>query len=717
MLEVCNTQEITFLDIVQTLDTIWSGQWVLIVDNVHPETDQVSALRHVASVPIRNGSILFTTRNTQTATLLADDRFIFSINPLCVQEANRLLQFHLRPGRPPEEDFTPLLKYLEYLPSAIIRGAEIMRVYKLTAVQYLDLLRQHEEHAPRLFILNHPNSPAAIGLQDDDWFSHISMVNLYEQDANAAQLLAVLSCFSDARIPSASFGRSYYSTDFINAISVLKVSHLIMTDEVHDSIRIPRIVRLGVRSFLRRHGIFSSYALRCLQLISQCFPECERQFSMLGQCRLYLPHAMGILKEYAPEWNTAKQFSSHGADSTHCGWLSLTSFESNEDEQTTHFRPRVITSQEGSSWDYVGPLALRISHFLRILGQYKIATQFAGLALRWLCDADHLQPSCEETFLCKSAIATLSHYLGHPLVFASQTEHLLRSQTALLKSHRPLTIRALRNKALALQAQGHHDQAEGYHRRAITICTTIYGQRDQELLDEKHGLALSILGQQGRAEEALSIFCVVYNAMEEALGVSNPKTLSVLANIGCALQCLYRWTDAYEVMSRALSGRKSVLGEDHPRTLQCRANLAQIYVANGDMAGAVKITKETLRLHVAKLGEDHHLSLHILNNLGYLFSEQELFVEAADTLHRVATKRAVVLGPQHRDTLASMFYASEAYWKLGMFDQALDLGLKVLDGRRGLDEDDASLREIEERLAEIENDRWLDLVGRTASAL
>ncbi|KAL1597919.1 hypothetical protein SLS60_008407 [Paraconiothyrium brasiliense] len=522
-----DAQAPTIQDIMEKLDMVWEGQWVLIVDDVQPTTNRDLALRQLASLPIKNGSILFTTRNTYVAALLVEDRFILTLDPMTVGEATQMLRAHLDSGFSLDEDFSSLLEYLEYLPSPIAQAAESMRLYKLSTVQYFRLLRGQEKHRG------------------------------------------------------------------------------------HDSV-----------------------------------------------------------------------------DSYHLG---------------------ARASQESSSWDFLAPLALRVSHFLRILGQYKNALHLAGHALKWLSHADHSNPSSVEIFLCESSIATLSHYLGRPTSFASRVELLLQSQTVLLKSHRPLTIRALRSKGLALQAQGRHDQAEGYHRRAIAICTSIYGHRDTKLLDEKHGLALSILGQ-GRAQEALGTLHDIYNVMEATLGLSNPKTLSVLANIGCALQHLSQWTEAYGVMTRALSGRNAVLGKDHPHTIHSRANLAQIYVAKGDMAGAERITKETLQIHEAKLGEDHHLSLHILNSLGYLFLGQDRYTEAAEVLHRVARKREIVLGSQHCDTLTSMFYASEAYWRMGRLDEAFELGHRVLNGRRRLNEGDASMREIEERLAEIERDRWLELM-------
>ncbi|KAF2451256.1 TPR-like protein [Karstenula rhodostoma CBS 690.94] len=707
-----DSQNLTMHDLLGRLDTAIDGQWALIVDDITSRTNGDIVLRQLASTPIENGSVLFTTGNMHDATILANGSFIFSLGTLMVGEATELLRLHLKTGVQPDEGINPLLQHLEYHPLAIAKAAGIMRVYNLSATRYVELLGRQEDYVSDLLRRGNTDSPGTVDLLGTDMLSIVPMKSFYERDEDAGQLLAIMACLGNARIPLTLFDGSYRLTDLIRSLSVLRESFLISTSDNDDTITIPRLVRLSVRTFLRQHRISSTFALRTLQLISQSFPETEKQYSMLRECGLLLPHALAILHQYAPQWTDAEQYQSRRTASLYRDhtWGAPSRDDNLRSNWMNLFHTGATSSEEPSPWDFIAPLALRVSHFLRILGQYGSSFQLAWQALQWLSDVDHLRPSPVETFLCESNIASLSHYLGHPTIFACRVEQLFRSQTVLLKSHRPLTIRALRSKALALQAQGRHGQAEGYHRRAIAICSSIYGPKDVKLLDENHGLALSVLGQ-GRANEALRTFCEVYNAMEGTLGLSNPKTLSVLANIGCALQHLSRWTEAYEVMSRALSGRKRILGEDHPHTIQSRANLAQIYVTSGDMAGAEMIIRETLRIHVVKLGEDHHLSLHILNNLGYLLLGQDRYAEAAETLYRVASKRDRVLGPQHCDTLASMFYASEAYWKMGRFDEALSLGRKVLEGRRNLDEGEPSMKEIESRLAEVERDRWLVLVG------
>ncbi|KAK3202807.1 hypothetical protein GRF29_154g848702 [Pseudopithomyces chartarum] len=528
-------------------------------------------------------------------------------------------------------------------------------------------------------------------LVTEDIIPIVSMDKIYSQDENAASILAISACLGQARIPLTLLDTSYNSTQLKHALEVLRASSLVMLSSSDNSITIPRLVRLCVRAYLRQYGMSTLYAYYALKITAQSFPENSKQFSMLQKGSSYLPHALAILEEYEIASTTSHHLMAMGHSSplftTRGHSLYIPDFDNG--------------TFTGSSvpLDYVGPLALRVAHFLCVLGQYSRAMQVATQASRWLSTAP-----AADVLSCELSITSLFLYLGGPAIFASQIEQILLSQTVLLKSHRPLTIRVLRSKALALQGQGHYSQAEGYHRRAIAICKSTYGSRDIRLLDEEHGLALSLLGQK-RPQEALDSLCAIYTTMEEQLTLSNPKTLSVLANIGCALQHLSRWDDAYHATSRALSGRKEVLGADHPHTVQTYANLAQIYVVKGDYSAAESTTRETLRVHVTKLGEDHHLSLHILNNLGYFLLGQERWNEAAETLYRVARKREMVLGFHHCDTLETLFYASEAYWKMRRFDEALELGGKVLRARQILDENSGDRREIEARMAEIQRDR------------
>ncbi|KAF1972100.1 TPR-like protein [Bimuria novae-zelandiae CBS 107.79] len=699
-------QEMTIIKLIDKLDMTWCGQWILIVDDIRIETIGSPDLEKLTSLSIKNGSILFTTRTTYTAVHLAESRLIFPLDPLAVCEAEQLLALQLSDNTPSYDDIFPLIDYLEYHPLAIVLAATSMKADKISGAQYLQRLRGQEERFSALLIQSsHGQSrhPGTFDILSNCLLSVVSLEDLRIQDEEAAHLLAVLACLSEEHIPLALCDTGQSVAQLFRVLAVLRASSLISLDDINSVVKVPRLVRLGVRYSLWQHQTSSTYALHALQLASQHFPEPQKQYAMLAGCKLLLPHALGLLKEYAAALKTGCYSSLHSMAATRGLHVPSNNLQEPSYGYRTFYNdntyPKPIDPLE-----YIGPLALRVSHFLCILGQYSNAMEIANQASRWLSGA------CPaETIACETSITELIHYLGRPTLYANQIEEIFCCQTVLLKSHRPLTIRVLRAKGMALQAQGHYAQAEGYHRRAIAICESTYDAKDTKLLDEKHGLALSLLGQH-RSEEALNSLCRIYSTMEATLTLSNPNTLSVLANIGCALQHLARWADAYQVMTRALDGRVRVLGEDHPQTIQTRANLAQIYVESGDYAYAESITRETLRLHVMKLGEDHHLSLHILNNLGYLLFWQERYAESAETLQRVARTREAVLGPEHCDTLDSLFYASEAYWKIGEFDQALELGGKVLQARMSLDEDDAPRKEIEEHMAGLERDRRVSLL-------
>lgn len=691
-----NPQEISPLKLIEKLDSAWSCRWLLVVDDIHGNPDGDSVAHQFASIPIKYGSILFTTRDIYTAVSLVENRFAFAVDAMEVDEAFEMLQSRVSSNSLSDKEAYELVEYLEYHPRAIAKAAESMGAHGISALEYLQILERQEEQCTTL--LGQPYSaytelPGTTTLITSDT---ICMERLWEQDRAAAHFLAVVACLSRAKIPLNLFKTTYDSMQLARVLAVLRGFSLITICKPGSTVMVPRLVRLSVRVYLRRLQRTPIYAFHALRTIARAFPEDNKQYSMLPESGSYLPHALAIIMEYC---RVPAASHSPTAQATNSCLLET-------DRPVPYFEVfschNVDEVETMIPFDYVGPLALRVSHFLCVLGQYSKAMEIATKTSRW---SFGISPT--EILACVASITSLFRYLGHPVLFASQIERIYTSQTILIKSHRPLTIRVLGSKGLALQAQGHYAQAEGYHRRAIAICRSTYGQQDTRLRDEEHGLALSILGQN-RSQEALEILYDIYNHMEAVSSPKNPKILSVLANIGCALQQLCRWTDAYHVLSCALSGRKDVLGEDHPHTIQNRANLAQIHVANGDYAAAEDITRETLRIHVEKLGEDHYLSLHMMNNLGYLLFGQERFAEAAETLHCVARKREAILGPEHCDTLNSLFYASKAYRKMERFDEALLLRNKVPQARQSLDDDDDAGRgEIEDRMDEIDRDRQL----------
>ena len=692
--ESVDSRELSLLTLVEKLDSAWTNQWLLIVDDIHGSLDRYSAVEQLSSLPIKHGSILFTTRDAYTATSLVDARFVFGLNPMTTDEAADLLAYQMNSDALFDTGTHKLVGYLDCHPRAIAKAAESMKAGGISTAQYLRMLEQEEEQCALLGNTDFTYR-SSLGEVTGTLSDIICMEELWDQDEDATHFLAMMACLSHEKTPLSLFNAVYGPKRLTHILDTLIAFSLINLFEADGTVVVPRLVRMSVRTHLRQHQIAATYAFNALRIIARGFPEDAKHYATILECKLYLPHALAIIREYAKIHP-----ASHMATPQHSN-LSSPGRDREQPYPDILSRYRFSEAEPMILSDYVGPLAFRVSHFLRVIGRYSRAMEIATQASKWFSGASPM-----EALSCEASITSLLHYLGHPMLFASQMEQIYLSQTILLKSHRPLTICVMRSKGLALQAQGHYAQAEGYHRRAIAICRSTYGPQDTRLLDEEHGLALSILGQE-RPQEALDMLCTIYNSMEAIFSLKNPKMLSVLANIGCALQQLSRWTDAYHALSCALSGRREVLGEDHPHTIQSRANLAQIHVANGDYAAAESITRETLQMHVVTLGEDHHLSLHMMNNLGYILLGQERFAEAAETLHRVARRREATLGPEHCDTLDSLFYASEAYWKMKSFDDALQLGGKVLQAREGLDDDDAGREAIERRMREIDRDRRL----------
>ena len=648
--------------VVDWLESSHSGRWIMVIDDIDLGTFDNRQMFHNALPGNSNGSILFTTRNRQTALELVDNpRCVFQMEPMNYEEADQLLKSQLNTEFQDTGVISPLLAHLDYLPLAICRAASYIMMTSTPPNAYLQLSRESEES--RADLLDQSSSPTPNGYEKPLVSSLISIDAIREQSEAAAQLLFRIACMDPLSIPIALFTSGNTPGHVFKALGLLKAYSLISSNDTGDLFDMHSLVHLGVRTYLKRNNQFYMHASDIFQTLARKFPETKEQYSRLIECKSYLPHALAA-------------------------W----------DAVTTTGKTRSCSCINS---DTAKILASRISLYLRIMGRYEEAKRYAENALERCLDRNSVLSA--PALACRISVATVDQYLGNIAVAAESINTVFRSQTHLRATNSPMLIPTLRIKGLSLQSQAYHAQAESYHLRAVHMSISLYGVDNIQTLDEKHGLALSLLGQR-RHSEALSLLQHVLEAMGDTIGPKNPKTLSVLSNVGAAFQLQGRWIQSEIYITEALVGREEVLGTDHPHTLQCKANLAQVYVERGEPLKAEEITRQVLQNHQAKLGKDHPISVHILQNLGFLLLDQCRFWEAEEILRCVVRKREKCLGTEHCDTLLTMFYLAETYCRQEKFEDALALGREVLDIRqRTLSRDHPDVLSSEVQVFEMEH--------------
>jgi tetratricopeptide (TPR) repeat protein len=659
----------TIEDVKTILQADDSSQWLLVIDDIDLSTfDDIQAL--YSSIPdSKNGSIIYTTRNKQTAYDLVEPSHVIIMEPLSVAHAHQLLNFQLGRQIPLDADLLKLFAILDYLPLAIVQAAGYMCVNSISICACLAHIQRSEECKANLLRYARPSTMDAKPPYAPILLSIVSIDAIYDQNEAAAELLFTMACMESRHVPTCLFTTGENTTIEMDAFSILKAYSLITMNDADTVLDVQSLVHLAVRLHLKSINRFEVYLQRCFTLLASRFPPEGEQFLKLDQCALYLPHALEV-------WNT---------------YVGVPEVE----------------STSSVDCNMAERLASRISRYLRIIGQYAEAKVFAQSALEWSIKASG--EGSTRSLACKRNVAAIDLYLGNHKSSDQAINDILDAQIDLLEKNDPAVISTLNEKGLALQVQGRHAEAEDYHQHAVFITESLYGADDNRTLDQQQNLALSLMGQ-GKHVNALNILQVVLDSLEESLGSTNTKTLSTLVNISCVLQHLARWEEAGKYLEQALLGRQKLLGAEHPHTLQCKANLAQIYRQQGDLSKAEGVTREVLQSHQSQLGSQHPTTLHINRNLALLLQCRKRYDEAEKEFQRVRRGREKRLGCEHPDTLISMYDLSVVYHYQGRLDEALELGRSVFDVRtRTLEDGHADRRASERHIQqlEIDYDEWL----------
>ncbi|MDR1852105.1 MAG: tetratricopeptide repeat protein [Propionibacteriaceae bacterium] len=157
---------------------------------------------------------------------------------------------------------------------------------------------------------------------------------------------------------------------------------------------------------------------------------------------------------------------------------------------------------------------------------------------------------------------------------------------------------------------------------------------------ETHRNLIRWLARSGQTDEAL------------ALADANPEPSSLIAIAEGRVQA-GRYSDAVQVLERAVAEAARVVGENHPHTLTSRNNLADAYQSAGRLDEAIPLFEAVVADSVRVLGEDHPDTLTSRNNLAGAYRSAGRLDEAIPLYEETLAARERVLGPDHPDTVAT----------------------------------------------------------------
>jgi hypothetical protein len=275
----------------------------MVIDNL--DDLDLTIMRYI---PVRRGSILFTTRD---ARIIGDPRYLPShvgvgIGEMSDQEAleafSRLLGAGSDGTAADQETSKLLLDQLEKLPLAIAQAAAYIRETRISLGNYLELFRECEQN--QLELLSHGQAlPNAVESESPTravmttW--RITMDKIQRESPLSMKLLQLISYLDPAKIPeelikSASFLKNESTVHLSKALASLLNFGLLYPLEC-SNYRLHRLVGFCARVQVDLEGPEGEEHLRsAVRLVYDIFPGTP--MNDYSKCTQYLPHAMAILE-------------------------------------------------------------------------------------------------------------------------------------------------------------------------------------------------------------------------------------------------------------------------------------------------------------------------------------------------------------------------------------------------------------------------------------
>ena len=252
-----------------------------------------------------------------------------------------------------------------------------------------------------------------------------------------------------------------------------------------------------------------------------------------------------------------------------------------------------------------------------------------------------------------------------------------------------------------LRDQGRLDEAEQMYDALLKDRLELLGDRHPDTLITLSNIA-TVSARQGNYQKAEGIYREALRIEQENLGTDHPSTVNVMHNLACSAFDRKDYGQAANEFKTVLELQKKIIGSTHPHTMQTRRNLAVALRKSGDPEQGDKLDKETLELcdsldenkefeqlqtleslatglrEQERYGEAEmirRLELEIrlvsggdekgiqdtLNDLAFTLSQQGKYDEAEPIYKRILSERTVKYGPEHKETLRTLWNLALTY--------------------------------------------------------
>ncbi|KAN0107817.1 hypothetical protein V8E51_007559, partial [Hyaloscypha variabilis] len=605
-------------DIHDELSSRSTARWLMIVENAN-DWDLLFGPNGISQkIPTSSdGCVLFITRDKYVARGLASKTNIATIDGLDKSEAEELLLSGIGIPKPANEEaasMNELLRLLAYQPCLICCAASFISANSMSIRTYVQEYCKGQNSTTEQLCnsqdLTQPQFPTC-GSRSNlaSWYD--DMIGLFEKirrsQPHAADLLRFMACLAIERIPKALLSSKPLPTleiDISKALRALTRYCLITGDEDYQLFRVPLMVRLATRRWLKEHRSLDIWVNAAFCSVYQRFPEVNCEKETLELCNAYFVHAEEVLRLKEP------------------------------------FRERL---------DNEATLAIQCSEYLRMKGHFSRAVEYATEANRW--SQNRFGPTGEKTLACLGKLAALLRDQGIFIKAREIDERILDQRIRVQGQKHPSTMAAMNGLASAFHGLGWYKKAAKMHNYVFRVRKAILGPRNPETLASMANLCRSLASLEilGPAEKIAKKVVLIKS---ELYGPEHPSTIISMQTLGGIFRRRGNYSKAEHLFKIVLKARKETQNDDmHPEVLLAMGNIVGVLEDRGKFQEAKTLAEEVLSASTKRLGSKHPNTIRHANNLSEILIHLKDFDEAEKLKRQVLRDRKKILGPSHPDTL------------------------------------------------------------------
>lgn len=275
------------------------GPWLLVLDNaddlslwaspLSPESERKCLIDLLPKST--QGSIIFTTRNRKVGVDLAHD--VVDVPAMDESGATQLLQSCLVNKKLVHADchaVSALLKYLTYLPLAIVQAASYINKNRITLSVYKDLLLDKEESAMDLLEQEFQDDGRyrdTMNAVATTWM--ISFQQICREDRLAAEYLCLMACVDPKDIPDSLLPQQMSPTGQISAIGTLDAYSFLKKHSDGRTFDIHHLVHLATRAWLKGEEKLSIWQNKAVNRLRDLLTDAHE--TNRTKWKVYISHA------------------------------------------------------------------------------------------------------------------------------------------------------------------------------------------------------------------------------------------------------------------------------------------------------------------------------------------------------------------------------------------------------------------------------------------